>query len=86
MTPERYIEILVRHGRRVANRVVLASMPVAGRGLDDFYECYGDESELPEKEQSTTGMAHVFDPAGWFVYYTNPDYSLWPEPTHNDPT
>ena len=85
LTREAYIEALKKHGRRVANRLALASLPVAGRSLDDFYACYGPETALPEGETAKTDMVYLFDPAGWFVYYEAPDYTQWPEPPKNEP-
>ena len=80
ITPAKYIEVLKKHGRRVANRVALASMPVVGRTLYDYYACYAPEEDLPEKEQCVTGMSAMFDPDGWFIYYdSSPRYDLWPE-------
>jgi hypothetical protein len=86
LTHEQYIDALKKHGRRVANRLVLSTMPVAGRKLADFYACYGEESGLPANEVSRTSMSAVFDPAGWMVYYEAPVYSLWSEPPKAEPT
>lgn len=81
MTPEQYIDILVQHGRRVANRVVLADMSLAKRTLSDFYACYGSELLLErQSEVCQTNMARLFDPTGWFVYYPDDvEVPLWPE-------
>jgi hypothetical protein len=81
MTKEEYIKILKQHGRRVANRVALASMPSSvGKSLADFYMCYAPEDDLPSSEHARTNMINVFDPTGWHLYYTGPKYDLWPEP------
>jgi hypothetical protein len=80
MSPEAYLDILVTHGRRVANRVVLSTIQPSQRKLSDFYACYAPEDTLPEDEQSQTGMIDMFDPCGAFVYYRPDVYPLWPEP------
>ena len=80
LTAEQYIEVLKQHGRRVANRVALAAMPVVGRSLADFYMCYAPEESLPPHEIAKTDMVYIFDPSGWFVYYEESGYDLWPEP------
>jgi len=86
LTREAYIDILRKHGRRVANRVALATMPVAGRTLADFYACYASEEGLPVNEVAKTAMIAAFDPAGWMVYYEKPIYTLADEPPTNTPT
>lgn len=81
MTREEYIKILKQHGRRVANRAALASMTgSAGKTHDDFYACYAPEDDLPSSEHARTPLIDMFDPTGWFLYYTGPRYDLWPEP------
>lgn len=82
MEPAEYLRILSTHGRRVANRVVLAEMTQhkTKRELSDFYACYGDESVLPEHERCKTGFTAKFDPTGWNDHYSSPIQSLWPEP------
>ncbi len=82
MTPEQYIDVLETHGRRVANRVVLAGIPAnqGTRVLADFYACYAPDNTLPAAEHCDTGMSDIFDPTGWFVYYDGPRYDLWPSP------
>jgi len=84
LTRDKYIEVLRRHGRRVANRVALASMTPRGRTLTDFYACYSPEADLPDHEKCSTDLIHMFDPSGWFVYYTGPRYDLHPEPPKTD--
>ncbi len=88
MTKEEYIAVLKQHGRRVANRVALASMSgSAGRTLADFYMCYAPEDDLPSYEHARTNMIHQFDPTGWHLYYTGPGLdSLHPEPPKTEQT
>lgn len=85
LRPEEYRDALFTHGRRVANRLVLASLPLRGRVLSDFYACYAPEgadgertvdrtgdrpsTDLPERERCVTGLIRKFDPSGWFAHY-----------------
>ncbi len=80
LTKDKYIEVLRRHGRRVANRVALAEMAPKNLSLDDFYHCYAPEDDLPDSEKCLTGFIAMFDPTGWFVYYSSERYPLHPEP------
>ncbi len=84
LTRDKYIEVLRRHGRRVANRVALASVRSTERSLADFYACYAPEDTLPEHERCLTGFTAMFDPVGWFAYYTDNALDLWPEPPKQD--
>jgi hypothetical protein len=77
-----YLRILIDHGRRVANRVVLAEINErkGKKELSDFYSCYGTEDTLPEHERCSTGLIHKFDPTGWNNHYAAPIVKMWPEP------
>ena len=60
-----YNAAVATHGRRVANRLVLADTPPDQRTLSDFYACYGSESDLPEHERGATPLIDTFDPTGY---------------------
>jgi hypothetical protein len=84
LQPEDYRDALFTHGRRVANRLVLASLPLRQRTLSDFYACYSPQDGLPEHERCVTGLINKFDPAAWHLHY--PDDAAarlskqWPDP------
>lgn len=82
METSAYLRILLDHGRRVANRVVLAEINEAKgkKELSDFYSCYGLEDTLPEHERCSTGLIDKFDPTGWMNHYASSIRKLWPEP------
>lgn len=79
MTPATYVQILKRHGRRVANRACAADSEATGT-ISDFYACYSSEDELPPSERCRTGLINQFDPAGWFAPYANPNWYTHPAP------
>jgi phosphoketolase len=83
-----YLKILATHGRRVANRVVLAEINEKNghKELRDFFACYGAEDDLPENEKCKTELITEFDPTGWFDHYASPIVSMWPEPVEVPPT
>lgn len=66
-----YGRILHKHGRRVANRWLVATLNVAasGRSSCDFYAHYGSEANLPEHERGQTDLIHRFDPTGFLALY-----------------
>lgn len=66
---EEYRRLLNGHGRRVANRALVASLPREDRDWALFYECYGPEAALPENERCRTGMIREFDPLGHSRFY-----------------
>lgn len=82
MEASAYLRILLDHGRRVANRVVLAEINErkGKKELSDFYSCYGTESTLPDHERCSTGLIDKFDPTGWHDHYRAPIIKMWPEP------
>ena len=85
MTPATYVQILKRHGRRVANRACAADSDATGT-LSEFYACYASEDELPNSERCRTGLISQFDPAGWFAPYANPNWYTHPEPALGEAT
>ncbi|KVW35344.1 hypothetical protein [Burkholderia ubonensis] len=71
---ETYQRLLDTHGRRVANRAAVSQMPKDQRDWSLFYQCYGPESALPEKERCRTGVIDKFDPFGWHELYADHPY------------
>jgi hypothetical protein len=83
---DEYNRILAEHGRRVANRVALASVSRDERGgIVSFYACYAPEDNLPEHERCRTGMVYEFDPTGWFKFYLDPSTAQKIEKLKQDP-
>ncbi len=68
---DEYMFLLNAHGRRVANRALVTSLPREDRDWALFYECYSPEATLPENERCRTGMVHEFDPLGYSRFYDN---------------
>lgn len=86
MEASAYLRILLDHGRRVANRVVLAEINErkGKKELTDFYSCYGTEDTLPDHERCSTGLIDKFDPTGWHDHYRSPITKMWPEPKNEN--
>jgi hypothetical protein len=82
MEASAYLRILLDHGRRVANRVVLAEINErkGKKELSDFFSCYGSENDLPDHEKCSTGLIAQFDPTGYLAHYASPITKMWPEP------
>jgi hypothetical protein len=68
---EEYRRLLNGHGRRVANRALVESLPREDRDWPLFYECYGPEAALPENERARTEIARGYDPIGYSRFYDN---------------
>ncbi|WP_179404091.1 hypothetical protein [Burkholderia guangdongensis] len=69
---ETYQRLLNAHGRRVANRAAVDSIPRGQRTLSMFYACHGSEEMLSTDERMRPGNpANEFDPTGWTLLYAN---------------
>ncbi|WP_432258640.1 hypothetical protein [Cupriavidus sp. TMH.W2] len=66
---QEYMRILAQHGRRIANRYLVAAGHYTGLTLTDFYAQYGSEATLPEHERSRSDLVHRFDPGGYLALY-----------------
>ncbi|WP_333988759.1 hypothetical protein [Burkholderia cepacia] len=68
---ETYQRLLDAHGRRVASRAAAESVAREDRELGWFYEAYGSEAVLPERERCHTGMLTRYDPFCYGAMYTD---------------
>ena len=68
---ETYQRLLDAHGRRVASRAAAESVAREDRELGWFYEAYGSEAVLPERERCHTGMLTRYDPFGYGAMYAD---------------